>query len=493
MRRFVLLTALLALLATALPSPAGATHDPRHLQARGGRIVDDLGRTVILRAVNVNQLGDYFQGNASVPPVLPISEDDFARIAALGLNTVRLLVHWSALEPQPGVRDDAYLARIREAVGWAGEHGLHVILDMHQDAWGKFVNTSPEDSCPDPLSHQQGWDGAPEWATFTDGLLRCRYDQREISPAVAQAWQSFWIDRPAPDGTGIQQHLVDTWAWLAGEFADDLTVVGYDLLNEPNPGFALDGSGPTALALFHARALAAIRGAERSDLHKLVFFEPLITWNIHGLSVPAPWTLDENIVYAPHVYPDWGLGADYYLQHASIEAQAYRAPLWIGEWGAFGADTSGYAKQFAATEDGYGIGSAFWQWKQACGDPHGIGWPSGSVPPQSGNVVIVGCGDPAQPAGVEIGMAAENVKVLSRPYVRAWPGHATYVSDPDTRTLMVWGVAGDGPLEAWFPGTAAPLYEVDGLGDVTLTAIPGGWIVEAPVTSAMWSLALHPS
>ena len=205
---------------------ANARRPVDHLSVEGGRIVDGHGRTVLLRGVNVNQLGDYFQPNPEVPATLPLERSDFERIASLGMNTVRLLVHWSRLEPQPGVRDDAYLAEIRQAVEWADELGLWVVLDMHQDAWGKYIATDRNEQCPPPQSHATGWDGAPEWATFTDGLPRCRTLLREVSPAVAQAFESFWLDRPAADGVGIQQHLIDTWAWLASEFKNSPTVAG---------------------------------------------------------------------------------------------------------------------------------------------------------------------------------------------------------------------------------------------------------------------------
>ena len=49
----------------------------------GRRIVDDQGRTVLLRGVNVNQLGDYFQVRPDIPPAIPLTRGDVERIAAL--------------------------------------------------------------------------------------------------------------------------------------------------------------------------------------------------------------------------------------------------------------------------------------------------------------------------------------------------------------------------------------------------------------------------
>ena len=140
--RALLLALVLTLLAA---SPAAALP---HLQVdRSGddpAIVDPGGREVLLRGVNVNQLGDYYQADPGLPTTAPLAEEDFARIRALGFDVVRLVMSWSAFQPERGAFDAAYVARVRQAVRWAAEHDLYVVLDMHQDAWGKHVATSSD-------------------------------------------------------------------------------------------------------------------------------------------------------------------------------------------------------------------------------------------------------------------------------------------------------------------------------------------------------------
>lgn len=482
----------------ASPRPS---HPPEHLRVVGGRIVDGRGRAVLLRGVNVNQLGDYFQPNPGIPSTLPFSREDLERIAALGMNSVRLIVHWSLLEPSPGMRDEGYLDRIRQAVSWADELGLMVVLDMHQDAWGKHINTASDETCLPPASAATGWGGAPEWATLTDGLPRCRYFLREVSFAVAQAFESFWVDRPASDGVGIQQHLVDTWEWLAGAFRNDPTVVGYDLLNEPHPGYTPAASDVSVLGEYYRRALSAIRRAERGGLTKIVFFEPMNTWSATSVGLPRPFTLDTQIVYAPHIYTgsltfDQGVTGQEVIplrqgfEQGRREAAAYGTTFWSGEWGKFSDDATNaaYTKRYAALEDEFQVGGAFWQWKQACGDPHTASWPSGSVPETSGNLVIVRCGDPAQPAGVDVGVAPLLARVLARPYPRRFPGEVVFTSDSDARSLVVEGRGGlgAGALEVWMPGEGIPVVTTSGLGDADLRPVPGGWIIEARPKAAEW-------
>src|SRR5438045_1821185 len=148
MRRPIIALVCVASSAALIPlavSAAPATRlSPLHA-VRGvePQIVDATGRQVLLRGVNDNQLGDYYQADPAIPSTVPLAEADFTQMAGLGFDAVRLIVHWSLLEPEPGVIDDAYLAQIHEAVSWAATHGIYVVLDMHQDAWGKYIATPP--------------------------------------------------------------------------------------------------------------------------------------------------------------------------------------------------------------------------------------------------------------------------------------------------------------------------------------------------------------
>ena len=110
----------------------------------GGRIVDAEGREVLLRGVNVNALAEYWQ-YGEFPTVFPFGEADADQMAAIGWNTVRLLLSWSRVEPAPGQYDDAYLEQVRAAVRLLASRGLYTILDLHQDAWGPTLAAPPND------------------------------------------------------------------------------------------------------------------------------------------------------------------------------------------------------------------------------------------------------------------------------------------------------------------------------------------------------------
>ena len=137
------------------------------------RIVDDHGRQVLLRGVNVNQLGDYYRAVGDSPPVLELTGEDAEGISEIGFNVVRLVVSWSRFEPVPGVIDESALDDLERAVDLFAAQDLYTVIDMHQDAWSKWVATPAGTACPEGRRPAIGWDGAPQWATITDGASTC--------------------------------------------------------------------------------------------------------------------------------------------------------------------------------------------------------------------------------------------------------------------------------------------------------------------------------
>ena len=487
-----LLTATLALAALTGAAPAAHAQAPPRLKVERtpapGAFVDDAGRQVLLRGVNVNQLGDYYQWDPSRPTVFPLTAEDFERIDRLGFNSVRLVLNWSALQPRRGEFDAGYLDRIRAAVASARARGLYVILDMHQDAWGKHIATRPGETCPPGFGPAVGWDGAPEWATITDGLSNCRAaDTRELSPSVAQAFQSFYADREQ-----IQSELVATWAWLAAAFAKDPTIAGYDLFNEPHPGFLVGPDQSAALGRYYGRAIQAIRAAEREagGFAHVAFFEPSVVWSGFGAdAVPPPgFTDDTQISFAPHLYAESitvdqraGINSvtiEQGFEYAERAAAAYPAPLWSGEWGWFGEPDRdlGKLERYAREEDRRRLGGAWWVWRQACGDPHLQGAPS-----LSGSLNRYAC-----PGDRPLGLNEPFARVLTRPYPRHAPGRLTALSsDPRTSRFAIRGTdrdpAGSCRLEAWVPdrGAGEPTLSGTGISDLAVRRAGNGWIASA--------------
>jgi hypothetical protein len=68
-------------------------------------IYDEQNRQVLLRGVNYNVLGDYYQQYPDLATTIPPDDSDMPRMAQIGLNSIRLVLNWSAIETQPGVYD----------------------------------------------------------------------------------------------------------------------------------------------------------------------------------------------------------------------------------------------------------------------------------------------------------------------------------------------------------------------------------------------------
>lgn len=475
--RVVLIVGLLALAAAATAQGARL---PR-LSVRQGEdaaIVDARGRQVLLRGVNVNQLGDYYQADPSLPTVIALQRRDFRKIGRLGFNVVRLVMNWSGYQPERGAFDTGYVARVRRAVRWAAESGLYVVLDMHQDAWGKFIATPAGETCLPGLGRAVGWDGAPEWATLTDGLSTCRLnDTRELSPAVAQAFESFYADRD-----GIQSELVATWGRIATAFAREPNVIGYDLINEPHPGLkvGVNQSGP--LGEYYTRAIAAIRAAETEAglPARIAFFEPSVLWSgVATDALPPPgFTDDDQIVFAPHLYAesitvDQGLtSVEGGWDNAARAAASYGAPLWSGEWGWFTdpAESRERLERYIAQEDARRVGGAWWVWRQACGDPHVVGYPGAS-----GSLNPTDC-----PSGRRQGLVKGYTRLLSRAYPRFAPGRLTALeSDWESGRWSLEGTAGNAAscrVAVWVPARR-PRVRGGNVTRVRIARRPGGFVV----------------
>lgn len=141
----------LALCAGAQASPAAIATPKLPLGHSGRWITDARGRVVIVHGVNmVYKIAPYY------PSATGFGDDDAAFLAAVGFNAVRVGVIWKAVEPEPGVYDDAYLNQIAATVKTLARHGIVSLLDFHQDMYNELF---------------QG-EGAPDWAVEDDGLPR---------------------------------------------------------------------------------------------------------------------------------------------------------------------------------------------------------------------------------------------------------------------------------------------------------------------------------
>ena len=256
---------------------------------RGRWLTDARGRIVILHGVNMV---------AKLPPYHPAAfgfgRDDARFLAKRGFNTVRIGIIYNGLEETRGVYDDAYLDKIARTARMLGKRGLHVLVDFHQDLY----------------SERFSGEGFPDWAVIDDGLPAqpdAGFPGNYFGmPALWRAFDHFWANDPAPDGTPLQDAYAAAWVHAAERLRGERAVFGYDIFNETWPGSTwqscINPNGcpqfDQQVTAFSKRVIDAIRGA---DTEKLVFYE---THPVFGSGADSRIgdTGDENAGFSFHVY-----------------------------------------------------------------------------------------------------------------------------------------------------------------------------------------------
>jgi endoglycosylceramidase len=507
-------------------------------------IADDRGRMVVLHGAIAQGLIDFYSdadpsltqpapfypidpvaydgtcpANSPYMPTPPLCQSDVAQMASFGFNSLRLPLSWSLIEPQRGRFNQTYLDRIAQVVSWARDAGLYVILDMHQNAYSRFVGRVSPVPLPGGAEVQLRYNtGAPGWATITDGFPSENYgNQRELNPAVLEANSNFWYDRD-----GIQDEYIAAIAFLANRFKNDSTVVGYSAFNEPLPGWNLPpGFEDLLLFPFYRRVVDAITGVRDGlpcwtgfympsfcgyrdlgihDLHHLFFLEAGLLREVTDFPthLGMPVSSYPNLVLSLHAYthqytfdhflgqsPDkatypWG-GYDQSYALGEHESRAVNAALFISEFGFDPKwDSLVIATQVLEMEK-HRIGFAFWTWKE---NGSGGTWGMFDPPAPSSQGSSSGC------------LRPERERLLVRVYPEASsdPG-LTYHYDPASGafTLSGSGRAADPPTLVFIPAEVTGAVSVSGAEASTATDPGGSRRVSASPSGGPFSIVVAPA
>jgi endoglycosylceramidase len=388
------LIALLAL-ALALPAAAFGATPPGHA---GRWITDPQGRVLLPHGLNmVNKVKPY------APAGTGFGDDDARFLARNGLNIVRLGVIYTAVEPQPGVYDDAYLAGIAKTVATLGKRGVYSLLDFHQDQYNERF---------------QG-EGFPDWAVQDDGLPALPKNgfpgNYPTMPALQRAFDHLWANSPGPGGVGLADRFASAWQHVAERFNGNANVIGYDLFNEPWPGTdwtpCAGAAGCPAfdstLAAFQKRVIAAVR---KADKRHLVFYEPNVLFNF-GNPTHLPDLGDARAGMSFHDY--CGTATDdscprKVLANAVAHSRGTGDAALLTEWGS--VDTKSTLQQLPNLADAQLMPWIEWAYC-GCDDP------TGSIPPDVEALVL----DPAKaPTGNNV--KAAKLAALARPHPGAVAG-----------------------------------------------------------------------
>src|SRR6185436_7667614 len=156
------------------------------------------GRVAILRGINARVQGvfdvTFADGRTALEAIPELTDADCRRMRALGIDLLRLPINWSGIEPERDRFDEEYLKRVDAAVKCAGDAGVLVVVDLHQDAFSKEI----------------GEDGAPLWAIqpapdmLLEGPLH-DLGERRMSRQVTRAFETFFA---VGDPSGLQGEFI---------------------------------------------------------------------------------------------------------------------------------------------------------------------------------------------------------------------------------------------------------------------------------------------
>ena len=239
-----------------------------------------------------------------------VNESDFRRLHAAGFNCVRL-PFLADIVAEPGG-----LHMLDQAIAWANENQIYVILDMHGAPGGQS---------------DQGHTGQADVNAFFK-------DPANITQAEA------------------------VWTELARRYQGNPGVAGYDLLNEPTGTPNSD-----TLYVVQDRLYRAVRAV---DADHLIFIEDGYT-GIQWMPFPAPsgWT---NVVYSTHYYnfnaksaDDQQKSLDDYVAAVEKEQARRDTPYYIGEYGLEPHGTGAMLTTLLQTLQAKHLSSSLWTYKVA--------------------------------------------------------------------------------------------------------------------------------
>ncbi|MFJ6024954.1 cellulase family glycosylhydrolase [Brevundimonas sp. NPDC092305] len=322
------------------------------LRTDGTRIVDESGRTVILRGMGLggwmlqegymlqlSALGQQHVIRARIEDLIGpekteafyeawrenhTTKADIDAMARWGFNSVRLPIHYDQLtlpvdqEPVAGqdTWHEAGFERIDELLSWTKANGIHLILDLHAAPGGQGNDLAISDR----------------------------------DPAKPPLWDS-------PEN---RRKTVALWRRLAERYADEPGIGGYDLINEPNWNFDTAGLGNgcaetrnEAVWALQREITAAIREVDRRHL---IVVEGNC-WGNNYKGLPALW--DDNLVLSFHKY--WNRNNAASIADITRLRDERNAPVWLGE---SGENSNVWFRDAIALVEGEGIGWAFWPLKK---------------------------------------------------------------------------------------------------------------------------------
>lgn len=254
-----------------------------------------------------------------------IRKIDIDSMKSWGFNSVRLPMHYNLftlpVEKEPVAGKQTWLDKgfgmVDSLLSWCAANNLYLILDLHAapGGQGSDVNISDRD------------------------------------PGQPSLWQS----------EANRQKTIALWHRLAERYRSEKWIGGYDILNEPNWGFAdyendkngLNEKDNGPLRKLMMDITAAIREVDKNHII-------IIEGNGWGNNYNGIFPLwDDNTVISFHKY--WSYNDESTIAYALRMREEQNAPIWLGE---SGENSNVWFTQAIQLAESHNIGWAWWPLKK---------------------------------------------------------------------------------------------------------------------------------
>ncbi len=239
-----------------------------------------------------------------------ITKDDIHYLKTTGINSIRvpfnyrLFTNESYMGDNDSTRGFIYLDKV---IHWCKEEGLYVLLDMH---------CAPGGQTGDNIDDGYGY------------------------PFLFENEEN-------------QQQATYIWEKIAKHYANEKTVMGYDLLNEPIAHYFNKEKINPMLEVVYKKITAAIRTVDKNHL----IFLGGAQWDSNFKPFGAPF--DDKLVYQFHKY--WTATTKDVIQEYIDFRDKYNVPIYCGETGENDDD---WVMKFRKTLEENNIGWHYWPYKK---------------------------------------------------------------------------------------------------------------------------------
>lgn len=237
-----------------------------------------------------------------------ITEADIKWLSETGVNTIRLPFDYRLLTHDDFLGRDMHGYKyLDKAIEWCEKYNIYVLLDMHG---------APGGQTGDNIDNSDGF----PWLMVDEGM---------------------------------KQQTCDIWQEIAKRYANNTTVLGYNLLNEPIPHYFDNDNLKPNLEPLYKRITKAIREVDKNHI---VFLGGAV-WETDFSVFSEPF--DDKLAYTFHKY--WMPPVQQEIQQYIDFRDKYNVPILMGE---SGENEDEWIKDFRVLLDKNWIHWTFWPYKK---------------------------------------------------------------------------------------------------------------------------------